>query len=61
MDGGITNTRPRLNLDGNSPTFSNVSVGDVAEDSDLALSVDRATDGAVVRKGDVDGVSGHFG
>lgn len=53
MDGSITDTGPRLGLDGDAPADGDMGIGDVTEDGDLALSVDRTTDGAVVGESDV--------
>lgn len=36
---GITNTGPRLRFHGNTPSFRDMGVGNVAEDGNLAVKV----------------------
>lgn len=55
LHGGVTDTGPGLRFDGDTPTFGDRSIGDVAEDRDLDLGVDSPADGAVVGESDIDG------
>jgi hypothetical protein len=54
------NIEPGLSLDGDTPTFRDMGIGDVAEDGNLALCVNRTADGAVVGKSDINGICGHL-
>lgn len=56
LNGSIADFRPGLGLDSDTPTDGDMGIGDISEDGNLALGIDRSTDGTVVWESDVDSV-----
>lgn len=52
----IAHTRPGFSLDSSTPAFWDGGEGYVSEDSDLAIMINRSSEGSSMRKSQVDSV-----